>query len=561
MGFLRPGLHASQEPCEVEALLEASADAVLLLDEQGRIVSSSCSHLPLLAGVLKTGEPFACLFQGASADRVHAALGRASQQPCTVYAPLVFADSLHVEWRFQRVHLREQALVLATGRDISHHKTIQDRLLRQATHDPLTGLANRTLFEDRLRYAFASAQRSGQGFALAALDFDGFKRVNDALGHGAGDELLRQGSRRLLAALRQQDTLSRVGGDEFLALLPAVETEAAALVACTRLLRAMDEPFDVLGHSLNVGTSIGVALYPTHETLDHRLLNAADQALYRAKEAGKGCVRLFSPQQREQESTKPVLERELFKAVQSGAGLALLYQPIVGARRQAVGVEALMRWEHAELGAVSPAQFIPLAEGCGLIQLLGAWALKQACKDIRSLREQTGQDLYVAVNVSARQLRSPSFLSVVCDALEQSGLPGSRLQLEITESCLITDPDATAGLLDEMMRLGVAVAVDDFGTGYSSLAHLRRFSLDSLKIDRSFVEHVAHPGRERDLCLGIVALAQEMGLVTVAEGIETEAQWQALRDAGCDRFQGWLFGKAQTTQSLAHWMAEPRGPT
>lgn len=550
MGLLNLNLQAPLELREAEALLEASADAVALLDEQGRIVSSSCSRLPVLAALLKKEEPFANLFQGASADRMHAAIDRAAQQhTCTVYAPFVFSGSVHVEWHFQRVQLRGQTLVLATGRDISHHKTIQDRLLRQATHDPLTGLANRALFEDRLRQAFASAQRSGHGFAVAALDLDGFKRVNDALGHGAGDELLKKASRRLLDALRQQDTLARMGGDEFVALLPAVDTEASALTAGTRLLRAMDEPFDVLGHMLNVGTSVGLALYPLHETLDHRLLSAADQALYRAKEAGKGCVKLFNAHQHGQESTRPVLERELFKAVQANS-LTLLYQPIVDQHQRVVGIEALMRWNHPELGAVSPAQFIPMAEGCGLIQLLGAWALKQACRDAQDLRARSALDLYVAVNVSPRQLRSPSFVTVVRDALGQSGLPGNRLQLEITESSLISDPDATAQLLDELARLGVHVAVDDFGTGYSSLAYLKRFSLNSLKIDRSFVEHVALPSRERDLCVGIVALAQEMGLVTVAEGVENASQMQALQDAGCDRFQGWLFGKAQTAEDL-----------
>lgn len=531
-------------------LLDAAGDAVVLL-ENG-VVAGASTRCPLpLRDFLCEGSLFLNLFHGASSAQVKQALERAQAgRTSTVYAPFTFESELHLEWQFRPVRLAQRPLVFAVGRDISHHRTIQERLLQQATHDALTGLPNRLLLEDRLREAIEVAQRSGVGFAVAALDLDGFKKINDGLGHAAGDALLQKTAARLKQTLRQQDTLARLGGDEFVAIFPGVDKPAAAMHVGQRLLDALREPFTLLDYTMHVATSVGLALYPAHATLDHRLLAAADEALYQAKDAGKGVVKLYAPEPGPALAKIPALEAELFRAVQKKE-LSLVYQPIVDAQGNWLGLETLMRWHHPELGTISPAEFIPLAESCGLIQLVGAWALQQSCLDVAWLRAHTGQELYVAVNVSPKQLRSHGFMPLVIDALEVSGLPPSALSIEITENTLIVDPDEAGKLLNELMAMGVRVMVDDFGTGYSSLAYLKRFSIDCLKVDRSFVAQLDRPGPDREVCMAILAVARELNLHTVAEGVESVAQFDTLKEAGCERFQGWLFAKPMALPQLA----------
>ena len=377
---------------------------------------------------------------------------------------------------------------------------------------------------------------------MIALDLDGFKKVNDALGHPVGDALLRVAGERLREALRDIDTLARVGGDEFVAVLPNAVDEHEIHLIGRRLISAMQLPFDIHGHTLYVSTSIGGAIYPEHGDSEVKLLAHADTAMYRAKETGKARCVIYSPQKFTLPEHDVSMEAAMFEAVRNGEFL-LHYQPIVDARtRQIMGFEALMRWMRPELGAVSPVQFIPMAESNGLINLLGAWALKAACMQIRRFEEVAGRQLYVSVNVSPRQFRNDQFLDVMDDAIKLSGLQGRQLLLEITEGILMSDPEHAETLLTAITARNVRIAIDDFGTGYSSLAYLKRFPIDALKIDRAFIKDLPSSVKDAAICNVVLSLANHLKLSTVAEGVENEQQLQFLATQGCTLIQGFHTG-------------------
>ncbi len=433
--------------------------------------------------------------------------------------------------------------LLAVGRNIAQQLATEESLRHLATHDALTGLPNRSLLSDRLSMAMAQARRTGKGFSVLALDLDGFKKINDALGHPIGDILLREAGMRLRGTLRDTDTLARVGGDEFIAVLPSALTEAEIQIVARRMIAAIQLPFEIQGHALYVSTSIGVATYPDHGDNEVKLLAHADTALYRAKETGKARYVLYNPQT----FTKPVhdvsIEAAMFEAVKNGEFL-LHYQPVVDAcTRQIMGFEALMRWMHPDLGLVPPIQFIPMAENNGLINLLGAWVLKAACVQIKRFEEVAGRQLYVSVNVSPRQFRSDQFLETLDDAMKLSGLQGSQLLLEITEGILMSDPEHAEVLLTAIAARDVRIAIDDFGTGYSSLAYLKRFPINTLKIDRVFVKDLPHSIKDAAICDVVISLANHLNLTTIAEGVEDEQQLQFLAAQGCALIQGFHTGR------------------
>jgi diguanylate cyclase (GGDEF)-like protein len=433
--------------------------------------------------------------------------------------------------------------LLVVGRDMSQQHATEDRLRHLATHDALTELPNRLLLSDRIRMVIANARRSGQGFSVATIGLDSFKKVNDGLGHPVGDALLQMAAARLRKTLRDSDTLARVGGDEFVAILPGTHTEAQIKLVTGRLIATLQSPFEIDKHTIYVGASVGVSIYPLHAEDEVRLVALADAAMSRAKETGKARCIVYSPAQAGPPQHDISLEAAMFQAVREGEFL-LYYQPIVDARtREIQGFETLMRWKHPTLGMVPPVRFIPIAETNGLINLLGAWALKAACVQLRQFEEVARRSLYISVNISPRQFRNDKFLDVLDDALAFSGLPGDQLVLEITEGTLMIDPVHAESILSKMAQRRARIAIDDFGTGYSSLAYLKRFPISVLKIDRAFIRDL--PGSQKDgaICSTVLDLSRHLDLSVVAEGVETEEQLAWLNQRGCQYIQGYLTGK------------------
>lgn len=532
---------------QLENLMEAAGDAVFQLNDKGEILSASKRTIELIKpdGIL-IGLLLSDLAVPEENTLISAAVtqaiqsGRHSQVNVQIktHVTVHCFDFLITAYATGQGNME----LLAVGRNIAQQLATEESLRHLATHDALTGLPNRPLLSDRLSMAIAQARRTGKGFAVVALDLDGFKKINDALGHPVGDVLLREASMRLRDTLRDTDTLARVGGDEFIALLPNALTETDIQIVARRMIAAIQLPFEIQGHALYVSTSIGIATYPNHGDNEVTLLAHADLALYRAKETGKARYVIYDPQT----FTKPVhdvsIEAAMFEAVKNGEFL-LHYQPVVDATtRQIMGFEALMRWMHPDLGLVPPIQFIPMAENNGLITLLGAWVLKAACVQIRHFEEAAGRSLYISVNVSPRQFRNDRFLETVDEAMQLSDLQGSQLLLEITEGILMSDPDHAETLLTAIAARGVRIAIDDFGTGYSSLAYLKRFPINTLKIDRTFVKDLPGSVKDAAICDVVISLASHLNLTTVAEGVEDEQQLQFLAKQGCTLIQGFLTG-------------------
>jgi diguanylate cyclase (GGDEF)-like protein/PAS domain S-box-containing protein len=427
---------------------------------------------------------------------------------------------------------------LTTYEDITERRAAEARIAHMAQHDALTGLPNRVLFHETLENALALARR-GHPVALHCLDLDQFKAVNDTLGHPVGDALLRQVAQRLQDGVRETDTVARLGGDEFAIVQTAIGTPLDAAALARRLNGLLEMPFTIDGHQIVIGTSIGIAFAPQDGVDPDEVLKCADLALYRAKHDGRGVYRLFEAEMDAAIQARRVLEMELRQALPGGQ-LELLYQPQIDVRRGRVaGCEALLRWQHPTMGLVSPDHFIGLAEETGLIVPIGEWVLRQACNTACRWPKPSK----IAVNVSAVQFRSNGLVDVVIAALRESGLPASCLELEITESVMLQDTDATLATLHQLRELGVQIAMDDFGTGYSSLSYLRRFPFDRIKIDKSFISELG----KRDDCIAIVraviALARDLGIEITAEGVETRQQLEMLEQAGCDEIQGYLFSQ------------------
>ncbi len=418
--------------------------------------------------------------------------------------------------------------------------------VHRSLHDPLTGLPNRNLFADRLELTLARARRGAPRPAVLIADLDQFKLVNDSLGHQAGDELLRAVAPRLADAVRETDTVARFGGDEFVVLCDSVGSEQHALELAQRLVAVLEEPVDVSGYPVYVSASFGVA-FAGPDSDAESLLRDADAALYRAKERGRGRCELFDAPMRAQATARLELETGLRGALAAGQ-LSLHYQAVVGLRTgEPLALEALMRWTHPVRGSISPGEFIPVAEDAGLIVPLGRWALAEACAQAAALGEGGPP---VSVNLSARQLAHPGIVDDVSAALEASRLPAEKLWLELTETALLDEAEGPLSVLRELKGLGIMLVLDDFGTGYSALAYLQRFPLDALKIDQAFVADMTTDGRAAALVEAIVKMARSLGLTVVPEGIETEAQRQALLGLGCRYGQGYLFGRPQPLETL-----------
>ena len=423
------------------------------------------------------------------------------------------------------------------------------QLTARAHFDELTGLPNRSLFNDCMASAIATSRSTQHSFAVLFCDLDHFKTINDSLGHEVGDRLLKIVGSRLRASLRDRDTVCRMGGDEFVALIENSDSEAA-IGAASHIIARLSEPYGIDTHTLNVGVSVGIALYPRDGADGGALLRAADTAVYAAKAAGRGSWRFFAPELEVQARERLDIETGLRRAL-AGGELHLHYQPKVdSATRRVSGAEALLRWTSADLGEVPPGRFIPVAEQSELMRDIGAWVLDVACRDAAAWMRQVA-DFSLSVNLSARQLQDPDFTAFVTQCLERHGIAPERLELEITESALLVSSPEVGANLRGLGALGVRLALDDFGTGWSSLGHLRDLPLSRLKIDGGFVRD--HPGHARDASIvqAIVSLAAAFGLKVVAEGVETEAQLDEVTAAGCGEAQGWLFGQALPADEFA----------
>jgi len=427
--------------------------------------------------------------------------------------------------------------------DVTEMHNVQQALAHQALHDGLTGLPNRSLLTDRLGQALSDSGRRGRGVGVSFLDLDHFKRVNDSLGHPAGDALLVQVAERLQGQVRASDTLSRFAGDEFVVVWRDLASAEEATVLSERLADSLKEPFVLGATSVSVTASVGVVVGGHPPASVEEVLLAADAAMYDAKRQGRGRVRVFSTELRLGVQERMATEVALRAAI-SRSELVLHYQPVIDLESgRPVAVEALARWQHPEQGLLGPDKFIPVAESSGLVVPLGRWALEQACCDAMALTG-TAEGLDVAVNLSVRQLTQPDVLTHVRDALVHSGIDPQRLLLEVTESAVMEDQEAAAVALDALSHLGVRIAIDDFGTGYSSLLYLRRYPISALKLDRAFVSGIGASPDDEAICSSVVSLAHAVGATSIAEGVETPEQYAALRAFGCQQAQGFLWSAA-----------------
>ena len=436
------------------------------------------------------------------------------------------------------------------GSDVTAAKQSEEQIAYLARHDSLTELPNRVLFQDGLRHACARSERDEGGFALLCLDLDEFKAVNDTLGHATGDALLVAVGKRLLGCVRDGDVVARLGGDEFAIIVTDADAARAASLA-RRIVERVSEPFHIEGMTLGIGVSIGIAMAPGDGTNPQALMRCADLALYRAKADGRSTWCFFEADMDARAQAKRAMQADLRLALLRDE-LMLYYQPIIDLTTLKVaGVEALLRWQCPGRGIVSPADFIPIAEESGLIVLIGEWAIRRACQD--AARWPDG--VRVAVNLSPVQFRTSALVEVVKAALAQSGLAPDRLELEITESIFLEATAATLASLHELRALGVRVALDDFGTGYSSLSYLRSFPFDKIKIDRSFIRDLVENRDSNAITQAITGLAANLGMVTTAEGVETQDQVRVLRERGCTQVQGYLFARPEPPEHMTQVLA------
>jgi diguanylate cyclase (GGDEF)-like protein/PAS domain S-box-containing protein len=470
------------------------------------------------------------------------------------------------EWHYRRkdgstvpVQLTVSALKDAEGRltgymgvasDITERKRTDEYIRHMALHDKLTGLPNRVLLQDHAELAINRARRQMSSVAVLLLDLDRFKHINDSLGHHVGDEVLQVVAKRLNACVRSSDTVVRMGGDEFVILLPDLKNPAEAQRVADKAMESLAQDLVVSNHMLRITPSIGIALYPDNGSDLSTLLKNADAAMYHAKDLGRNNVQIFVPQMNERLTQRLEIEADLSRAIERNE-LVLHYQPLVEGRSGLIcGVEALIRWRHPKRGMVSPLDFIPIAEETGLILPIGDWVLRTACHDIKRLSDECQTPLRLAVNLSPRQFNQPQLVDNVRDILQASGLSSHLLELEITEGMLMRDVEQTLSTLKNLRGIGVHLAIDDFGTGFSSLSYLSRFPIQTLKVDRSFVKDIGSDTSNTAIASAVISMAHTLGLRVVAEGVETREQRDFLRARRCDELQGYLFSKPVAIDEL-----------
>jgi diguanylate cyclase (GGDEF)-like protein/PAS domain S-box-containing protein len=440
--------------------------------------------------------------------------------------------------------------------DITKRKRAEEKIRHMAYYDALTDLPNRTLFRDRLTHALTHAEQTHQHAAVLFVDLDRVKLINDSLGHDVGDHLLKGVAGRLSASLREQDTVARLGGDEFMILLTDLHHSEDASPVAKKILESLKPPFHIDKHELYVTASVGVSLYPRDGSDAGTLLKNADTAMYRAKSRGRNTFEVFTPEMKVEMSEQHALANSLRRALEREE-FSIHYQPQVSVRTgELIGMEALLRWNHPELGLISPDQFIRWAEDTGLIVPLGEWVLKKACEQNRLWQKVGHRRLVVAVNLSARQFQQPDIVETISSILEETGLDPSFLDLELTESVVMESAGPALETPHELKALGVQFSIDDFGIGYSSLSYLKRFPVDTLKMDRSFVNDLATDPNDAAIATAVVALGHGLNLSVLAEGVETRQQLAFLQTLKCDKIQGFLYSRPLPPEAFEQFLRE-----
>jgi len=566
-------LDSSRNWCQ--QLFDDARDPLLLLDPQREIVLDAnpaavrllaCSRRDLVgqaaAGLCPdAGAQLAGFFRRVSKDRS----GWLAELPCRN----ALGEALSLQLKASLVQRPHGEMLLLSLHDLGSRQDMQARIAKLAYHDPLTGLPNRVLLRDRLAMMLARSQRNNTRGAVLVLDADNFKTVNDSLGHPVGDRLLQELANRITRALREDDTVAHLGGDEFVVLPEEVHGDTAqvlehAMAVVERLHSALERPFQLDDHEVHMTLSVGVAVYPGDGTTVDELLRRADSAMNQAKSSGRNATHFYSPELEERMAHRLTISTALRRAL-ANEEFALVFQPQLSLPDRVLqGCEALLRWDRPGHGRVPPLDFLPYVEEMGLMTELGFWVLDRACRYWRDGHDQglLDEDFRMAVNISAGQFANPAFVQMVCSVLQDNGMPGSSLELEITEQALVHDLDGAAAKITALQARGVSFAIDDFGTGYSSLAYLQRLPVDCLKIDRGFVQHIGHDGDDREAGLVgvIIGIGRKLRLRVVAEGVETECQADYLGAHGCDIGQGYLFSRpVEWDELLAGAQARQRG--
>ena len=479
---------------------------------------------------------------------------------------------IHQETGFHRDRTGRLDKAMGTFQDVTEIREAEKRIREMAFFDNVTQLPNRTFFMERLTSLLELAKRERTSLALMFVDLDQFKRVNDSWGHHAGDELLRQASKRLKDSLRKcdavtridgdaRDNLARLGGDEFVVLMPNVRRPEDAARIARRILEEFNKPFTIEDTEIFVSASIGISSYPNDGADEQTLLKHADVAMYQVKENGRNGYRFYAPEMNTRSIERLNLETSLWHALKNG-DFDLHYQPKISLPAESViGVEALLRWRHADLGMVSPADFIPVAEESGLIVPLGKWVLEEACRQVAEWQSSSGLSLEVSVNISAVQFQGLELADTIRQAVCGAGIAASSLQIELTESTLMRDTERHIEMLIELREMGVGVAIDDFGTGYSSLSYLKRLPIDCLKIDRCFVREMTMDARDAAIIRSTIALARNLGLESIAEGVENLDQKTLLSSFGCSAVQGYLYAPPMSANDFISWYCTNQGST
>jgi diguanylate cyclase (GGDEF)-like protein/PAS domain S-box-containing protein len=555
---------------QAQVTLDSIGDAVISTDAGGRVtyvnaVAESLTGWPRLAAV---GRPLADVFRIVDADSREAAedplaLAISENKPVnlTPNSVLLHHDGgeTHIEDSAAPIHDRRGKVTGAVivFRDVTAARALSLRMSHLAQHDSLTDLPNRLLLNDRLGQAIAMALRNGTKLAVLYLDIDRFKHVNDSAGHTVGDRLLQSIAKRLLGCVRSSDTVSRQGGDEFVVLLCDVASTKDAAGAAEKMLAALGRPHRIDQLELHVSGSIGITTYPEDGENAEALLKNADAAMYRAKDCGRNNYQFFKTEMNRYAIERHGLESDLHRALERQE-FVLHYQPKVELLTGAItGVEALLRWRHAKHRLILPSRFIPIAENSGLIVPIGKWVLEEACRQAKAWEGAGSAPMSIAVNVSPVELRAKGFVAGVRQILSETGLAARRLELEITETFLMQDPLRTGMVLDELKAMGVRLALDDFGTGYSSLSFLKRFPIDTLKIDHSFVRDLATDSEDASIVSAVVDMGRNLHMQVVAEGVETFEQCTFLKRHQCPEAQGFYFGKPMLPRAVARLFATP----